>query len=63
VDELAYDLDADPRAMYFKQAAWGVPVRMALLSIALGMKEVMIPEGPVKSIDYPIYMRDYGVQM
>ena len=28
VDELAYELDADPRSMYFKQAARGVPVRM-----------------------------------
>ena len=26
VDELAYDMDADPRSMYFKQAARGVPV-------------------------------------
>ena len=27
--ELAYELDADPRAVYFEQAAAGVPVRMA----------------------------------
>ena len=36
VDELAYELDADPRSMYFKQAARGVPVRMALISLLLG---------------------------
>lgn len=31
-DELAYELDSDPRAVYFEQAAAGVPVRMALLA-------------------------------
>src|SRR6185437_6522360 len=31
-DELAYELDDDPRAVYFEQAAAGVPVRMALLA-------------------------------
>ena len=39
VDELAYELDADPRSMYFKQAALGVPVRMALITLLLGVKE------------------------
>jgi aspartate carbamoyltransferase catalytic subunit len=29
--ELAYELDSDPRAVYFEQAAAGVPVRMALI--------------------------------
>jgi aspartate carbamoyltransferase catalytic subunit len=32
VDELAYGVDADPRAVYFRQAAYGLPVRMALLA-------------------------------
>ncbi len=31
VDEIAYDVDGDPRAMYFKQAEYGVYVRMALI--------------------------------
>jgi len=62
VDELAYDLDADPRAMYFKQASRGVPVRMALLAMILGAKEVAVPEEPAKTVDYPVYMRDYGVK-
>lgn len=31
-DELAYELDTDPRAVYFEQAAAGVPVRMALVA-------------------------------
>jgi aspartate carbamoyltransferase catalytic subunit len=44
VDELAYDIDADERSMYFKQAAGGVPVRMALMALLLGVKEVAAPE-------------------
>jgi aspartate carbamoyltransferase catalytic subunit len=35
-DELAYELDNDPRAVYFEQAAAGVPVRMALIAWLLG---------------------------
>jgi aspartate carbamoyltransferase catalytic subunit len=31
-DELAYELDSDPRAVYFEQAAAGVPMRMALIA-------------------------------
>jgi aspartate carbamoyltransferase catalytic subunit len=62
VDELAYDLDADPRSMYFKQAARVVPVRMALLALTLGAKEVVVPEEvPLPKVDYPMYQRDYGV--
>ncbi len=34
-DELAYELDTDPRAVYFEQAAAGVPVRMALIALLL----------------------------
>ncbi len=35
VDEIASDVDALPRAAYFRQAANGVPVRMAILSLLL----------------------------
>jgi pyrimidine operon attenuation protein/uracil phosphoribosyltransferase len=35
VDELSPQLDQDPRGIYFKQAAYGVPVRMALLKFLL----------------------------
>jgi aspartate carbamoyltransferase catalytic subunit len=63
VDELAYDMDADPRSMYFKQAARGVPVRMALIALTLGAKEVAAPvETVVPKVDYPIYKREYGVK-
>jgi aspartate carbamoyltransferase catalytic subunit len=63
VDELAYDMDADPRSMYFKQAARGVPVRMALIALTLGMKEIAMPEEiPALKVEYPIYRREYGVK-
>lgn len=38
-DELAYELDTDPRAVYFEQAAAGVPVRMALIAWLLEQTE------------------------
>jgi len=63
VDELAYELDADARSMYFKQAARGVPVRMALIALLLGAKEVAIAkEEPLPKIDYPLYRRGFGVK-
>jgi len=56
VDELARDLDADPRSMYFKQAARGVPVRMALISLLLGIKEVAVPAVDTHPpVQYPLY--------
>ena len=36
VNEIAMEVDSDPRAMYFKQAKYGMYVRMALLSAILG---------------------------
>jgi len=65
VDELAYDVDADPRSTYFKQAARGVPVRMALLAMLLGARECAVPsdeELHVARVEYPVYQRNYGVR-
>ncbi len=62
VDELAYEMDTDPRSRYFEQAARGVPVRMALLALLLGVKEVSIPEAePLPKIDYPYYKHASGI--
>jgi aspartate carbamoyltransferase catalytic subunit len=36
VDEIATDVDADPRAAYFRQAQNGLYIRMALLAACLG---------------------------
>ncbi len=33
IHEIAEEVDALPEALYFKQAANGVPIRMALLSM------------------------------
>jgi aspartate carbamoyltransferase catalytic subunit len=35
-DEISADIDDDPRSIYFKQAARGVPIRMAILARLLG---------------------------
>jgi aspartate carbamoyltransferase catalytic subunit len=37
VNEIAVEVDADPRASYFKQAKYGMYVRMALLASILGV--------------------------
>jgi len=37
VNEIAVEVDADPRAAYFKQARYGMYVRMALLASILGV--------------------------
>ena len=39
VDELSPEVDQDPRSLYFRQAAIGIPVRMALLWHTLGLGE------------------------
>ena len=43
VDELSPEVDEDPRSLYFKQAALGIPVRMALLWHVLGCDDE-VPE-------------------
>jgi hypothetical protein len=66
VDELACEVDADPRSMYFKQAARGVPIRMALIALLLGVKEIEIAEEKrqpfARKVDYPVYNRSFGVK-
>ena len=51
--ELAYEVDQDKRAAYFRQAGYGVPVRMALIALLLGAVEPRISEGPKKKIAKP----------
>jgi aspartate carbamoyltransferase catalytic subunit len=47
VNEIAPEVDSDPRAAYFKQARYGMYVRMALLSSILGVAPV--PDGKAAS--------------
>ncbi len=37
VNEIGYDVDGDPRAVYFKQAEYGIYARMALMALLLGV--------------------------
>ena len=63
VNELAYELDADPRSMYFRQASHGVPVRMALIALLLGGKEASMPDASSSSnqVRYPSYQHNLGL--
>jgi pyrimidine operon attenuation protein/uracil phosphoribosyltransferase len=47
--EIATELDRDPRSVYFRQAAYGVPVRMALVSFVLEARTVGAAARPGRS--------------
>lgn len=56
VSELGYDLDSDERAVYFKQASYGVPVRMALIAALLELRPgILLGEAPSKK--HPVYAK------
>ncbi len=63
VDELARELDADPRSMYFKQASFGVPIRMALIAMLLGARKPAIEEAETffRKKEQPLCPFVYGV--
>lgn len=51
--ELSYKIDEDRRAGYFRQVAYGVMVRMALVAFLLGLKKIKAPktiEAPIKFV-------------
>ncbi len=48
VNELAFELDSDPRAAYFRQMEAGLYVRMALLALVLGRVPPPSPKFPAK---------------
>ncbi|MFQ5735063.1 MAG: hypothetical protein ACE5KM_24280 [Planctomycetaceae bacterium] len=60
VDELGYDIDRDERGIYFQQAAYGVPVRMALMTTLLELAPGLSQEAAAKR--YPLYERDGGIE-
>ena len=67
VSELDVSFDNDPRAVYFRQAAYGVPIRMALVSLLLELsKEDMLEpfEGGFRSSHHILYEqpREIGCQ-
>jgi len=63
VDELDASFDSDRRAVYFQQAAYGVPVRMALISLLLHLHQNkslhQFPDGFAKP-GYPVYAQPIG---
>ena len=50
VNELAYELDDDPRAAYFEQSANAVPVRMALIASLMGLEQLILTQPPERNI-------------
>jgi len=63
VNELAASLDSDRRAIYFRQAAYGVPVRMALISLLLHLhknKSLHTFAGGFADPQYPVYCQPIG---
>ena len=63
VNELDAAVDSDRRAIYFQQAAFGVPVRMALISLLLHLhknKSLHKFPGGFAKPDYPLYAQPIG---
>jgi aspartate carbamoyltransferase catalytic subunit len=58
VNELGYDLDKDPRGLYFKQAAYGVPIRMALIAKLLDLEPFRTAE---RALAAKIYSHRDGI--
>jgi aspartate carbamoyltransferase catalytic subunit len=52
-DEISADIDSDPRSIYFKQAARGVPIRMAILASLLGKTEIFAEEELARIPSWP----------
>jgi aspartate carbamoyltransferase catalytic subunit len=65
VGELDAAFDSDRRAVYFEQAAYGVPVRMALISLLLGLKGQSLHkfEGGFERDRFPVYDQPRSVGM
>ena len=63
VNELDASFDSDRRAVYFRQAAYGVPVRMALISLLLNLNKNTslhkFPGGFAKP-EHPLYAQPIG---
>ena len=62
VDELSYDIDEDKRSMYFQQAAYGVPVRMALIAGLLELLPTLASQNKQALDRYPTYSQAGGIE-
>ncbi len=55
VNELAYELDDDPRAAYFEQSANAVPIRMALIASLVGLEQLILTRPPQREVSTSTY--------
>ncbi len=63
VNELDASFDSDRRAIYFQQAAYGVPIRMALISLMLHLHKSNSLQkfaGGFARPDHPVYAQPIG---
>jgi aspartate carbamoyltransferase catalytic subunit len=63
VNELDASFDTDRRAVYFQQAAYGVPIRMALISLLLHLQKnqsLNLFSGGFAAPANPVYMQPIG---
>ncbi len=63
VNELDASFDTDRRAIYFQQAAYGVPIRMALISLLLHLhrnKSLQKFAGGFARPEHPVYAQPIG---
>jgi aspartate carbamoyltransferase catalytic subunit len=60
VDEISYELDRDPRAIYFRQAGLGVPIRMALIAFLL--RQIELDAAPPSSQRRELVRSEFGVR-
>lgn len=51
VDEIDYDVDDDPRSVYFRQAELGVPMRMALMAFLLGRIQLRASKPSLQAVE------------
>jgi aspartate carbamoyltransferase catalytic subunit len=65
VGELDASFDSDARAVYFEQAAYGVPIRMALISLLLGLEDKAFAtfQGGFQKSRWPLYDQPLAVGM
>lgn len=59
-DEIDADLDSDPRSIYFKQAARGVPIRMAILAWLTRAVQLETVQPPPEVRSHPLHLGSCG---
>ncbi len=55
LNELPSELDNYPRSVYFQEAAYGVPIRMALTALLLGASLIKVPQKADSSLQKKAY--------